>query len=124
MAVMEMVRGHFKPEFLNRLDDIVVFSALNRDELSQIVEINIDRLLKRLASKRIQLGVTPAARSWLADKGWDPIYGARPLRRLMQQQIDDKLANMVLAGSIREGETVKVDLSTDGSELTLGTLNL
>ncbi|MEY4553611.1 MAG: hypothetical protein RL197_38 [Actinomycetota bacterium] len=124
VAVMEMVRVHFKPEFLNRLDDIVVFSALTRDELSQIVEINIDRLLKRLASKRIQLGVTPTARSWLADKGWDPIYGARPLRRLMQQQIDDKLANMVLAGSIREGETVKVDLSTDGSELTLGTLNL
>lgn len=124
LGVMEIVRSHFKPEFLNRLDDIVVFSALTRDELSQIVEINIDRLLKRLESKRIQLAVTPAARAWLADRGWDPIYGARPLRRLMQQQIDDQLANLVLAGSIHDGETVKVDLAADLNGLTLETANL
>ena len=124
LGVMEIVRSHFKPEFLNRLDDIVVFSALSREELGQIVEINIDRLLHRLESKRIQLAVTPAARSWLADKGWDPIYGARPLRRLMQQQIDDQLANLVLAGSIHDVETVKVDLSIDKSGLTLETAKL
>ena len=119
-GVMTMVRSHFKPEFLNRLDDIVVFSALSKVELGQIVEINIDRLLKRLESKRIQLGVTPDARTWLADRGWDPVYGARPLRRLMQQQIDDQLANLVLAGSIHDGDLVKVDLNEakDGLELT------
>jgi ATP-dependent Clp protease ATP-binding subunit ClpB len=124
VGVMEIVRSHFKPEFLNRLDDIVVFSALSREELGQIVEINIDRLLKRLESKRIQLAVTPAARAWLADRGWDPIYGARPLRRLMQQQIDDQLANLVLSGSIHDGETVKVDLAEDKESLNLETAKL
>ena len=124
LGVMEIVRSHFKPEFLNRLDDIVVFSALSRAELGQIVEINIDRLLKRLEDKRIQLGVTPAARAWLADRGWDPIYGARPLRRLMQQQIDDQLANLVLAGSIHDGDVVKVDLDASGECLRLETTRL
>ena len=124
VGVMEIVRSHFKPEFLNRLDDIVVFSALNREELGQIVEINIDRLLKRLEGKRIQLGVTPAARAWLADKGWDPIYGARPLRRLMQQQIDDQLANLVLSGSVHDGNLVKVDLNQSGDGLTLETTEI
>jgi ATP-dependent Clp protease ATP-binding subunit ClpB len=124
LGVMEIVRSHFKPEFLNRLDDIVVFSALTREELGQIVEINIDRLLHRLESKRIQLAVTPAARAWLADRGWDPIYGARPLRRLMQQQIDDQLANLVLSGGIHDGETVKVDINSDGNSLTLETARL
>jgi len=123
-GVMAIVRSHFKPEFLNRLDDIVVFGALNREELGQIVEINIDRLLKRLESKRIQLGVTPAARAWLADRGWDPIYGARPLRRLMQQQIDDRLANLVLSGQVHDGNLVKVDLAENGEELTLSTEQL
>ncbi|MDE2386999.1 MAG: AAA family ATPase, partial [Actinomycetales bacterium] len=85
-GVMHIVRGHFKPEFLNRLDDIVIFSALDRSELGQIVELNIDRLSERLAERRLQLAVTPAARAWLADHGFDPVYGARPLRRLMQQQ--------------------------------------
>jgi ATP-dependent Clp protease ATP-binding subunit ClpB len=123
-GVLEIVRSHFKPEFLNRLDDIVVFSALSREELGAIVEINIDRLLKRLESKRIQLAITPAARSWLASEGWDPIYGARPLRRLMQQQIDDQLANLVLAGSIHDGEVVKVDLNPEKNGLTLETAKL
>ncbi|MEN9961806.1 MAG: hypothetical protein RIS66_219 [Actinomycetota bacterium] len=116
-GVMAMVRGHFKPEFLNRLDDIVIFSALDRSELGQIVELNIDRLSKRLEQRRLQLAVTPAARSWLADKGYDPIYGARPLRRLMQQQIDDKLANLLLAGTIHDGSLVRVDVAEDGVAL-------
>ena len=116
-GVMAMVRAHFKPEFLNRLDDIVIFSALDRSELGQIVELNIDRLSKRLEQRRLQLAVTPAARQWLADKGYDPIYGARPLRRLMQQQIDDKLANLLLAGTIHDGSLVRVDVAEDGVAL-------
>ena len=116
-GVMAMVRSHFKPEFLNRLDDIVVFSALDRSELGQIVELNIDRLSSRLAERRLQLAVTPAARTWLADKGYDPIYGARPLRRLMQQQIDDQLSNLILAGTIHDGSMVKVDVAADGVQL-------
>ncbi len=124
-GVMTMVRGHFKPEFLNRLDDIVIFSALDRSELGQIVELNIDRLSKRLEQRRLQLAVTPAARAWLADKGFDPIYGARPLRRLMQQQIDDKLANLLLAGTIHDGSLVRVDVAEDGVALIVepGDLN-
>jgi ATP-dependent Clp protease ATP-binding subunit ClpB len=118
-GVMTMVRSHFKPEFLNRLDDIVIFTALDRAELGQIVELNIDRLVHRLEQRRLQLAVTPAARAWLADKGYDPIYGARPLRRLMQQQIDDRLANLLLAGTIHDGSFVKVDVSEDGLTLSV-----
>jgi ATP-dependent Clp protease ATP-binding subunit ClpB len=123
-GVMTMVRGHFKPEFLNRLDDIVIFTALDRSELGQIVELNIDRLSKRLEQRRLQLAVTPAARAWLADKGFDPIYGARPLRRLMQQQIDDKLANLLLAGTIHDGSLVRVDVAEDGVALIVEPGNL
>ena len=118
-AVMAMVRASFKPEFLNRLDDVIIFSALDRSELGQIVELNIDRLTNRLAERRLQLAVTPAARAWLAENGYDPIYGARPLRRLMQQQIDDRLANLLLAGKVTDGSMVRVDINTDASELTV-----
>jgi ATP-dependent Clp protease ATP-binding subunit ClpB len=116
-GVMAAVRASFKPEFLNRLDDIVIFSALDRAELGQIVELGIDRLAKRLSARRLQLAVTPAARAWLADHGYDPIYGARPLRRLMQQQIDDKLASLLLAGEIHDGSMVRVDVAEGGVEL-------
>jgi len=116
-GVMAMVRAAFKPEFLNRLDDIVIFSALDKSELGQIVELNIDRLTKRLAERRLQLAVTPEARAWLAENGYDPIYGARPLRRLMQQQIDDQLANLLLAGKIANGSVVKVSVAPDESQL-------
>ncbi len=121
-AVMTMVRSHFKPEFLNRLDDIVVFQTLDRAELGQIVELNIDRLTERLEQKRLQLAVTPAARAWLAEKGYDPSFGARPLRRLMQSQIDDQLANLILAGSIHDGSLVKVDFDgvSQGLSVTTG----
>jgi len=123
-AVMATVRSSFKPEFLNRLDDIVVFSALDKSELGQIVELNIDRLTKRLEERRLQLAVTPAARSWLAEEGYDPIYGARPLRRLMQQQIDDQLANLLLAGLVSDGSLVLVDVAADGSALTVTPANI
>ena len=118
-AVLATVRASFKPEFLNRLDDIVVFSALDKSELGQIVELNIDRLTKRLAERRLQLAVTPSARTWLAENGYDPIYGARPLRRLMQQQIDDQLANLLLAGLVSDGSLVLVDVRADGEALTV-----
>ena len=123
-GVMTLVRAHFKPEFLNRLDDVIVFSTLDQAELGQIVELNIDRLTTRLEGKRIALAVTPAARAWLASKGFDPIYGARPLRRLMPQQIDDQLANLVLAGSVRDGEHVLVDVASDQNGLSLQVTHL
>jgi ATP-dependent Clp protease ATP-binding subunit ClpB len=119
-AVNGMVRQAFKPEFVNRLDDIVIFSPLSIDDLSQIVELYVDKMEHRLAERRLGLAVTPSARAWLADRGYDPIYGARPLRRLMQREIDDHLARALLAGTIRDGDTVLVDLADDGEELTVG----
>ncbi len=113
-AVQEIVRQAFKPEFINRLDDIVVFAPLSTDDLGQIVSLYVDRLALRLADRRLELAVTPDARAWLAERGFDPIYGARPLRRLMQHEIDDKLARALLAGEIADGDTVKVDLEGDG----------
>lgn len=118
-GVQQEVRRAFKPEFVNRLDDIVVFSTLSEDELGQIVEITVDRLQTRLAERRLELAVTPAARLWLADKGFDPQYGARPLRRLMQKEIDDRLARALLAGEISDGDTVRVDLADDSAALTV-----
>ncbi|WP_353988693.1 ATP-dependent Clp protease ATP-binding subunit [Ruicaihuangia caeni] len=112
--VNELVRQAFKPEFVNRLDDIVVFSPLTTAELGEIVELYIDRLAKRLADRRLELAVTPDARAWLAERGYDPIYGARPLRRLMQREIDDKLARELIAGKIHDGDTVRVDLEGEG----------
>jgi ATP-dependent Clp protease ATP-binding subunit ClpB len=121
-AVRELVRQSFKPEFVNRLDDIVIFSPLSTDDLSQIVELYIDRLSRRLQNRRLELAVTPDARSWLAERGYDPLYGARPLRRLMQNEIDDRLARALLAGDIRDGDTVLVGLQEDGDGLSVGRL--
>jgi ATP-dependent Clp protease ATP-binding subunit ClpB len=112
-AVMVVVRSHFKPEFLNRLDDIVVFHALTTVDLASIVDIQLGALRQRIAERRLGLEVTPAARSWLASRGYDPIYGARPLRRLIQASIGDQLAKALLAGDIRDGDTVGVDCSAD-----------
>ncbi|MFG2719675.1 ATP-dependent chaperone ClpB [Streptomyces sp. NPDC048416] len=112
--VLTVVRASFKPEFLNRLDDLVVFSALTKDELSHIAGLQIDRLAKRLADRRLTLEVTPAALAWLADEGNDPAYGARPLRRLIQTAIGDRLAKEILAGEVKDGDTVRVDRFEDG----------
>jgi ATP-dependent Clp protease ATP-binding subunit ClpB len=109
-AVLETVQRHFKPEFLNRLDDIVVFHALGTEQLTSIVDIQVARLAARLAQRRLHLEVTDGAREWLALNGFDPIYGARPLRRLVQSAIGDQLARKLLAGEIRDGDTVRVDL--------------
>ena len=116
-AVTMAVRQTFKPEFVNRLDDIVIFSSLSEGDLAQIVELYIDRLGRRLATRRLELAVTPDARAWLAERGYDPLYGARPLRRLMQKEIDDKLAMALLAGRITDGDTVLVQLQPDGEGL-------
>jgi len=118
-AVNALVRQSFKPEFLNRLDDIVIFSPLAQDDLAQIVELYVDRLGRRLSDRRLELAVTPNARLWLAERGYDPIYGARPLRRLMQREIDDKLARSLLGGDIRDGDTVLVDIAPDGEGLSV-----
>ena len=117
--VMSVVQASFKPEFLNRLDDIIVFEALSKEELGEIVEIQLARIAQRLTDRRLSLEVTDAARSWLADEGYDPAYGARPLRRLVQREIGDRLARMLLAGEVLDGQKVVVD-KVDGSEgLTL-----
>ena len=117
--VMSVVQASFKPEFLNRLDDIIIFEALSKEELGEIVEIQLARIAKRLTDRRLSLEVTDAARSWLADEGYDPAYGARPLRRLVQREIGDRLARMLLAGEVLDGQKVVVD-KVDGTDgLTL-----
>ena len=117
--VMSVVQASFKPEFLNRLDDIIIFEALSKEELGEIVEIQLARIAKRLTDRRLNLEVTDAARSWLADEGYDPAYGARPLRRLVQREIGDRLARMLLAGEVLDGQKVVVD-KVDGTDgLTL-----
>ncbi|PWD51665.1 ATP-dependent chaperone ClpB [Serinibacter arcticus] len=108
--VMDTVRASFKPEFLNRLDDVVIFDALSLEELGSIVDLQIDRLGARLADRRLRLDVSAGAREWLAIEGFDPAYGARPLRRLVQREIGDRLARMLLGGEVRDGDTVVVDL--------------
>jgi ATP-dependent Clp protease ATP-binding subunit ClpB len=107
---MGAVRNAFKPEFLNRLDDVIVFDALTTGELTQIVDLQVERLAARLAGRRLTLTVTPAAREWLAVTGFDPVYGARPLRRLVQSAVGDQLARSLLAGEILDGDEVLVDV--------------
>ncbi|MGW4638243.1 ATP-dependent chaperone ClpB [Sphaerisporangium sp. NPDC004334] len=117
--VMAAVRGSFKPEFLNRLDDVILFDALGSEELSQIVDLQVARLARRLSDRLLTLTVTPAARDWLALTGYDPLYGARPLRRLVQSAIGDKLAKSLLSGEIHDGDQVIVDLDAAGDTLTV-----
>ncbi|GAA1271954.1 ATP-dependent chaperone ClpB [Sphaerisporangium rubeum] len=119
--VMALVRTSFKPEFLNRLDDVILFDALGSEELTQIVDLQVNRLASRLADRRLTLTVTPAARDWLALTGYDPLYGARPLRRLVQSAIGDKLAKNILSGQIHDGDKVTVDLDEAGDTLTVST---
>jgi ATP-dependent Clp protease ATP-binding subunit ClpB len=118
-AALAAARGHFKPEFLNRLDDIVVFGSLGIAQLASIVDIQVGRLGARLADRRLVLLVSDAARQWLAVNGFDPVYGARPLRRLIQTAIGDQLARALLAGEIRDGDTVVVDVGDDRSRLVV-----
>ncbi|HKU30064.1 MAG TPA: ATP-dependent chaperone ClpB, partial [Arthrobacter sp.] len=118
-AVMSVVNASFKPEFLNRLDEIVLFDPLTVDELARIVELHVAELTKRLHDRRLSLEVSDGARAWLAMSGYDPAYGARPLRRLVQREIGDRLAKEILAGNISDGDTVLVDTAADVDELTI-----
>ncbi len=117
--VMAVVRATFKPEFLNRLDEVIIFDALTTAELTEIVDLQVRRLGSRLAERRLTLSVTPEAKEWLALTGFDPVYGARPLRRLIQSSIGDKLARALLAGGITDGDTVVVDLDEASDSLTV-----
>jgi ATP-dependent Clp protease ATP-binding subunit ClpB len=112
-GVMDVVRASFKPEFLNRLDDIVLFEPLGTEQLTSIVDLQIEAIQKRLVDRRMTLEVTQAAKDWLVLNGFDAIYGARPLRRLVQTAVGDQLAKAILAGSITDGDFVKVDLADD-----------
>jgi ATP-dependent Clp protease ATP-binding subunit ClpB len=112
--VMEAVRAHFRPEFLNRLDETVIFDRLSRADMDGIVDIQLARLIKRLESRKITLELDADARTWLADKGYDPVYGARPLKRVIQKSLQDRLAEMILAGEVRDGDAVGVTAGADG----------
>ena len=118
-AVNGLVRQAFKPEFVNRLDDIVIFQALTQDDLAQIVELAVFALQRRLRDRRLTLAVTPDARAWLSERGYDPAFGARPLRRLIQSEIQDRLAMAILSGGVHDGDLVRVDVAADGSALVL-----
>ncbi|ABD08935.1 AAA_5 ATPase [Rhodopseudomonas palustris HaA2] len=114
--VMDMVRAHFRPEFLNRVDEIILFHRLQKNEMGRIVDIQFSRLAKLLEDRKIVLDLDPAARDWLAEKGWDPAYGARPLKRVIQRHVQDPLAEMILDGTVSDG--AKVAISTEGGVLT------
>ncbi len=118
-AVMAVVRSSFKPEFLNRLDDTIMFNSLSREDLARIVDLQVAGLARRLADRRIDLVVEPAAREWLAEHGFDPVFGARPLRRLIQTSIGDALARGILEGGFRDGSTVTVDVPERGADAGL-----
>ncbi len=112
--VMEAVRGHFRPEFLNRLDEIIIFRRLSRTNMDGIVKVQMARLEKRLAGRKITLDMDDAARMWLADQGYDPVFGARPLKRVIQRALQDPLAELLLSGEVMDGATVHVSAGPDG----------
>jgi ATP-dependent Clp protease ATP-binding subunit ClpB len=118
--VMERVRGHFRPEFLNRVDDIILFHRLRREEMGAIVDIQLRRLTSLLAERKITLDLRPEARSWLANKGYDPAYGARPLKRVIQKEVQDRLAEMILGGEVPDGSAVHVNAGSDRLLLKVG----
>jgi ATP-dependent Clp protease ATP-binding subunit ClpB len=115
--VMEAVKAHFKPEFLNRIDELIIFHGLRIEEIKAIVEIQAKKLQQRLLERRLQLKMSDKAKEWLAKEGFDPTYGARPLKRVIQKEIQDKLAMKILEGKFREGDTITVDLDGKKSEL-------
>jgi len=111
--VMEVVRSHFRPEFLNRIDEIILFHRLKREEMGAIVDIQLERLVALLAERKITLELDDDARTWLANKGYDPVYGARPLKRVIQKYVQDPLAEQILSGQVPDGSTVKITSGTD-----------
>ena len=118
--VMEVVRGHFRPEFLNRLDEIILFHRLGQEHMGGIVDIQVARVQKLLADRKIRLDLTDAARAWLGRVGYDPVYGARPLKRAVQRHLQDPLADLILKGEVPDGATVHVDEGDGALALTVG----
>jgi ATP-dependent Clp protease ATP-binding subunit ClpB len=112
--VMAVVRASFRPEFLNRIDEIILFHRLQRREMTKIVDIQMARLAKLLADRKITIALEPSAREWLAEKGWDPAYGARPLKRVIQKAVQDPLAELMLSGSVKDGENVDISAGKRG----------
>ena len=112
--VMADVRAHFRPEFLNRVDEIILFHRLKREHMGRIVDIQIERLQKLLEDRKIAIALDAKAREWLAEKGYDPAYGARPLKRVIQKYVQDPLAELILSGQIKDGEKVKISAGRDG----------
>jgi ATP-dependent Clp protease ATP-binding subunit ClpB len=112
--VMDVVRRHFRPEFLNRIDEIILFKRLGRAEMDGIVKIQLQRVEKLLADRRMTLALDGSARQWLADKGYDPVYGARPLKRVIQKELVDPIARKLLAGDLQDGSMIEVGGSGDG----------
>ena len=110
---------YFRPEFVNRIDEIIRFRSLSEDDLTHIVTIQLARLRERMAERRLTLDLTPAALAWLAHEGFDPLFGARPLKRIIQRELADKVALRILDGSLGEGDSVTVDVTNDGTALTL-----
>jgi ATP-dependent Clp protease ATP-binding subunit ClpB len=119
-AVLEELRGELRPEFLNRIDEVIVFRPLSRSQIGEIVEIQLSRLRKLLAERKLGLELTPAARAALAEEGYDPVYGARPLKRAIQQRIQNPLALQLLQGEFREGDTILVDAGDGGFSFRKG----
>jgi len=117
-AVLDELRHHFRPEFLNRVDEIIVFHALSEEHLMQIVDIQLDRVRQRLAERKIHLQLTPEARAHLVHAGYDPHYGARPLKRAIQREIETPLGVQLLKGDVRDGQTVVVDYDRESGTLT------
>jgi ATP-dependent Clp protease ATP-binding subunit ClpB len=117
-VVMAELRHHFRPEFLNRVDEVVVFHPLNAEHLVKIVEIQLERLRQRLEERRITLALTPAALRQLGERGYDPIYGARPLKRLIQQELETPIARLLVKGELRDGDTASVDVKNGGVIVT------
>ena len=119
--VLEAVKGHFKPEFLNRVDELVIFHGLGLEQIKAIVEIQVKRLQKRLAERQIHLGLTDKAKEWLAKEGFDPAYGARPLKRVIQKEIQDQLALKILEGKFKENDRVIADVDSKKGKLVFKT---
>ena len=118
---MADVRSHFRPEFLNRIDETVIFDRLAADQLRAIVDIQLDRLRRRLADRDLTLEVTDAALTWVADRGYDPVYGARPLKRVIRREVEDRLAKAMLGGEVVDGQHVVVDVEDDAITVTART---
>jgi ATP-dependent Clp protease ATP-binding subunit ClpB len=116
-GVMDIVRGHFRPEFLNRLDETVLFRRLQRSDMASIVDIQLVRLRALLADRKITLELDRVATDWLANEGYDPVYGARPLKRVIQRSLQNPLAGAILEGRVKDGETVRVTVGLDGLEI-------